>query len=77
VANDLNVAEFQRFAVMRHWVTSGEYRMEDVISRDQLHMNDASYHCLAHLLADSLASAALARFCRKVAFSRVLASVSH
>jgi acyl-CoA thioesterase I len=60
VANDLNVAEFQRFAVMRHWVTSGEYRMEDVISRDQLHMNDASYHCLAHLLADSLASAALA-----------------
>jgi hypothetical protein len=23
-------------------------------------MNDASYHCLAHLLADSLASAALA-----------------
>jgi acyl-CoA thioesterase-1 len=60
VANDLKVAVFQRFAVMRHWVASGEYRMEDIISRDQLHMTDASYHCIAHLLADSLLSAALA-----------------
>ncbi len=60
VANDSKVAVFQRFAVMRHWVTSGEYNMEDIISRDQLHMNDASYHCIAHLLADSLASAAFA-----------------
>ena len=60
VANDMKVAVFQRFAVMRHWVTSGEYRMEDIISRDQLHMNDASYHCIARLLADSLADAALA-----------------
>src|SRR5919109_4121497 len=27
VANDLKVAVFQRFAVMRYWVTSGQYRM--------------------------------------------------
>lgn len=60
VSNDLKVAVFQRFAVMRHWVTSGQSRMEDIISQDQLHMNDASYHCIAYLLADSLASAALA-----------------
>jgi acyl-CoA thioesterase I len=60
VANDLKVAVFRRFAVMRYWVTSGQYRMEDIISRDQLHMNDASYSCIARLLADSLASAALA-----------------
>jgi acyl-CoA thioesterase-1 len=60
VANDLNVAVFRRFAVMRHWVMSGEYGMEDIISQDQLHMNDASYHCIARLLADSLTSAALA-----------------
>ena len=59
VSNDLKVAVFRRFAVMRHWVTSGQYRMEDIISQDQLHMNDASYHCIARLLADSLASAAL------------------
>jgi acyl-CoA thioesterase I len=60
VSNDLKVAVFRRFAVMRYWVTSGQYRMEDIISQDQLHMNDASYHCIARLLADSLASAALA-----------------
>jgi lysophospholipase L1-like esterase len=60
VANDLKVAVFRRFAVMRYWVTSGQYRMEDIISRDQLHMNDAGYRCIALLLADSLASAALA-----------------
>jgi lysophospholipase L1-like esterase len=60
VANDLRVAVFRRFAVMRHWVTSGQHKMEDIISRDQLHMNDASYNCIARLLADSLASAALA-----------------
>jgi acyl-CoA thioesterase-1 len=60
VAKDLKVALFQRFAVMRHWVTSGEYRMEDIISRDQLHMTHVSYRCIANLLADSLASAALA-----------------
>src|SRR5919109_4029439 len=58
VANDLKVAVFRRFAVMRYWVTSGQYRMEDLISRDQLHMNDASYSCIARLLADSLADAA-------------------
>jgi lysophospholipase L1-like esterase len=60
VGNDLKVAVFRRFAVMRHWVTSGQSKMDDVISRDQLHMNDASYHCIARLLADSLAAAALA-----------------
>jgi len=60
VSNDLKVAVFRRFAVMRYWVTSGQDRMEDIISQDQLHMNDASYHCIARLLADSLASAALA-----------------
>jgi acyl-CoA thioesterase I len=60
IANDLKVAVFRRFAVMRYWVTSGQYKIEDIISGDQLHMNDASYHCIARLLADSLASAALA-----------------
>jgi hypothetical protein len=59
VSNDLKVAVFRRFAVMRYWVTSGQYKMEDIISQDQLHMNDTSYHCIARLLADSLASAAL------------------
>lgn len=51
-ADDLGVGLFQRFAIMRHWVDSGEAKMDDVISRDQLHLNDASYGCIAHLLAN-------------------------
>ncbi len=57
VANDTNVAVFPRFAVMRHWISSGQYKMGDVISSDGLHMNDLSYGCIAHLLADSIAVA--------------------
>jgi acyl-CoA thioesterase-1 len=58
VAKDMKVAVFRRFAVMRHWVSSGQYKVEDIVSSDGLHMNDVSYSCIAHLLADSLAAAA-------------------
>ena len=57
VANDMNVAVFRRFAVMRHLISSGQYKMEDIISSDGLHMNDVSYSCIAGLLADSIAAA--------------------
>jgi acyl-CoA thioesterase-1 len=49
---------FPRFAVMRHWVSSGQYKIEDIVSSDGLHLNDVSYSCIAHLLADSLVAAA-------------------
>jgi lysophospholipase L1-like esterase len=58
VAHDMNVAVFRRFAVMRHLISSGQYKMEDIISGDGLHMNDVSYSCIAGLLADSIAAAA-------------------
>jgi acyl-CoA thioesterase-1 len=58
IANDLKVGLFRRFAVMRHWVSSGRYKIDDIISRDQLHMNDTSYACIAKLLADSVTTAA-------------------
>ncbi len=58
IANDLKVGLFQRFAVMRHWVSPGRTQMDDVISRDRLHMNDASYACIAKLLADSVTAVA-------------------
>jgi lysophospholipase L1-like esterase len=60
LANDLKVAIFRRFAIMRHWVTSGRYDFEDIVTRDRLHMNDASYGCIGELLADSVAAAARA-----------------
>jgi acyl-CoA thioesterase I len=43
--------------VMRHWISSGQYKIEDIISSDGLHMNDVSYSCIARLLADSLVAA--------------------
>lgn len=60
LANDLKVAVFRRFAIMRHWVTSGKYDMQDIVARDRLHMNDASYGCIGRLLADSVSAAARA-----------------
>jgi acyl-CoA thioesterase I len=58
VANDMKVAVFRRFALMRHWISSGQYKIEEIISSDGLHMNDVSYSCIARLLADSLVAAA-------------------
>ena len=58
VAADTQVAVFRRFAIMQHWIASGQYRMDDVISPDGLHLNDVSYGCIARLLADGLATAA-------------------
>ena len=59
VASDFKVAVFNRFTVMRHWVTSGQLTMEEMVSRDQLHMNDLSYGCIARLLDEALDVATL------------------
>ena len=58
VADDTNVAVFPRFAVMQHLISSGQYKIEDIISSDGLHMTNVSYGCIAHLLSDSLVAAA-------------------
>jgi acyl-CoA thioesterase-1 len=58
LSNDLKVAVFRRFAIMRHWVTSGRYEFRDIVAKDRLHMNDASYGCIGKLLAASVTAAA-------------------
>jgi acyl-CoA thioesterase-1 len=58
VATEMNVAVFQRFAVMQHWIASGQYTFQEIISSDDLHMNDVSYNCIARLLAGSIEDAA-------------------
>jgi lysophospholipase L1-like esterase len=60
LGDDLQVAVFHRFAVMQQWVTKGQYSIEDLIIRDQLHMSDTGYTCIAQLLSRSLVSAVLA-----------------
>jgi lysophospholipase L1-like esterase len=57
VGNDMKVAVFRRYAVMRHWVSSGQFKLEDIVTRDGLHLNDVSYRCIARLLAGSVVAA--------------------
>jgi len=54
VGHELGVPVFRRFALMRHWIASGAFDMAGMIAADELHMNDASYGCLAQKLADAL-----------------------
>jgi acyl-CoA thioesterase-1 len=58
VARAEKVPVFRRFAIMQSWVESGVFDMAGMVSPDDLHMNDASYACLARLLAGSLTAEA-------------------
>jgi len=54
LAKEEGVPVFRRFALMRHWIETGAFAMAGMIAADELHMNDASYGCLAQKLADAL-----------------------
>jgi len=54
VAHELAVPVLRRFALMRHWIDTGAFDMAGMVAADGLHMNDASYGCLAQKLADAL-----------------------
>lgn len=49
---------FRRFDIMRAWDRSGSLPMKAVLYRDNLHMNDLGYGCLARVLADDIVAAA-------------------
>jgi hypothetical protein len=51
------VPVFPRFRVMSHWQATGQIVAKDAIAADRLHMTDASYYCIANLLARMIASA--------------------
>ncbi len=51
LADSSGVNIFQRYTTMRYWVEKHLASIDELISRDGLHMNDASYHCVADLLA--------------------------
>lgn len=48
---------FPRFRIMRHWQATGQIVAKDAIAADRLHMTDASYYCIAQLLAHTIAEA--------------------
>jgi lysophospholipase L1-like esterase len=57
IAHNEDVALFPRFSVMRHWAEDGRMAFPAMLASDRLHMNDASYECLARQVAHSIAAA--------------------
>jgi lysophospholipase L1-like esterase len=52
-----HVGLFQRFQIMQHWSQVRQFDFARMLSADQLHMNDASYHCIGQLLGNAIARA--------------------
>lgn len=50
---------FRRNEVMKHWLDSKQFTPATMLSSDQLHMTDASYRCLAELMANAIVPAAM------------------
>ena len=57
-SRDMNINLFQRFALMRYWRLTEGLPFSAFLSKDELHMNDWSYDCIAKLLARAVAEAA-------------------
>jgi acyl-CoA thioesterase-1 len=56
IAHAARVALFDRFEAMRYWLTSGRQAPATMVSKDQVHMTDASYRCLAQQIASLIAA---------------------
>ena len=56
---DMHINLFQRFALMRYWRLTRGLPFSAFLSKDELHMNDWSYDCIAKLLARAVAEAAM------------------
>ncbi|WP_192499222.1 SGNH/GDSL hydrolase family protein [Skermanella pratensis] len=50
---------FRRNEVMKHWLDSKQFTPATMLSSDQVHMTDASYRCLAELMANAIVPAAM------------------
>ncbi len=57
-SRDMHINLFQRFALMRYWSLTKGLPFSAFLSKDELHMNDWSYGCIAKLLARAIAEAA-------------------
>lgn len=55
VAEQEKVALFRRYGIMKHLVTSGQAKSEQILAPDAFHLNDFSYGCLSELMADAIA----------------------
>jgi acyl-CoA thioesterase-1 len=56
-SDEQRIGLFHRFALMRSWVETNAFAVDEIISPDKLHMNDVSYTCVARVLAAGIADA--------------------
>ena len=54
IAEQRRIPILQRFAIMKHLVTSAQYTPQQLLAADQFHPNDISYGCLGRMMADAL-----------------------
>jgi lysophospholipase L1-like esterase len=54
IAESRKVPILQRFAIMKHLVTSAQFTPRQLLASDLFHPNDLTYGCLGRLLADAM-----------------------
>lgn len=54
IAEQRRIPILQRFAIMKHLVTTAQYTPQQLLAEDQFHPNDLSYRCLGRMMADAL-----------------------
>jgi lysophospholipase L1-like esterase len=54
IGREEHVGVFHRFALMHHWVRSGQLDFKRMLSPDGLHLNDLSYGCVARHLSAAI-----------------------
>ena len=58
VSRDMHINLFQRFSLMRYWRLTKGLPFSAFLSKDELHMNEWRYDCIAKLLARAVETAA-------------------
>lgn len=54
IADQRDVPIMQRYAIMKHLVTTAQYTPQQLLAKDQFHPNDLSYGCLGIMMAEAL-----------------------
>jgi hypothetical protein len=56
IAEQRRIPIMQRFAIMKHLVTTAQFTPQQLLAADQFHPNDLSYGCLGRIMAEALQS---------------------
>ena len=56
IAESRHVPIVQRYAIMKHLVTSAQFTAKQLLAKDLFHPNDVTYGCLGRLMAEALQS---------------------